>query len=139
MPFAGTKIRLPLRAIASEVSGTVTDDRSTALLRLDPPGHDVVVAGRRISFPIQEIVSVPRRLGHVHVKGHIGVGAFFDGHSGSANLHAQLLSVENVVLVDGELARVFSLQDDVGDNLDISRRRVLTASAGRVPLTEVAG
>ena len=139
MPFADREIRLPVRAVASEVAGTILDERSAAWLRLDPPGHDIVVSGRWSSFPIEEVVAVLRRLGHVEVEGHVGVGSFFHGNPRSTDLHTQLLGVEDVVFVDCEFAGVFAFLDDIGDDLNVSRCGILATSTGVGPLAEIAG
>ena len=72
------------------------------------------------------------------VEGQVGVGTFFDCDLRSADLHAQLLSVKQIVFMDRELAGVLSLLDDIADDLDVSRCRILVAGAGRTPLAEIA-
>jgi hypothetical protein len=55
MPPADRKIRRPFRTVEPQVSGTILDQRSAPFFGLDPPGHDVVIAWRRLPFPIEEV------------------------------------------------------------------------------------
>src|SRR5262249_27842450 len=134
----GREMRGRVRAIAPEVPRTIFDERPAPVFRLNPPSHDVVIARRWLSLPVEEVIAVLRRLGQVHVEGHVGVGAFFDRDPRSADLYTQLLGVEYIVFVDRELAGVLSLLDDVGDNLDVSQCRILAAGTGLAPLAEIA-
>lgn len=138
VPFTGREIRFPVRAVAPQVPRTVLNECPAPFFRLDPPGHYVVVFRRRGSLPIEEVVAVLRWLDHVHVKGHVGVGTLFDRDRRSPDLHSQLLSVEYVIFVDGELAGVVTFLDYVGYDLDVSRCRILVARAGLAPLAEIA-
>src|SRR4029077_4524696 len=106
------------------------------LFRLDPPGHDVVVAGRRAAFPVEEVVAVLGGILHVEEKREEGVGPLLDRDFWSIDLRTQLAGVEDVVIVNREAAGVFAGVDDIGDDLDIPRLDVLALAA---ELAEVAG
>src|SRR6476660_3412573 len=138
MPSTGGELRLPLRAVAAEIPCTIANCGATRVFRLDPPSHDVVVARRRISFPVEEVVAVLRRLSHVHPERHVSIRAFSDRHLRSADLHSQLLRVENIIFMNRELAGILPLLNDIGDNLNVSRRRILTARTCGGPLAEIA-
>ena len=59
MPLADGEIPLPMNALSAQVARAVFDERTgPVLLRLDPPGHHVVVARRRAAFPVEEIVAI---------------------------------------------------------------------------------
>src|SRR5882724_3388206 len=69
VPFTDREVGFPVRAVAPEVARAIADQRSAARFRLDPPRHYVVPLRRRRSLPIEEIVAILRRLGHVHIEG----------------------------------------------------------------------
>src|SRR3954471_2127023 len=71
VPFTGGEISLPVRAVSPQVPRTVSDSRSAAFFRLDPPCHNIVVFRRRGSFPIEKIVAVLGWLGHIHMERHV--------------------------------------------------------------------
>ena len=138
MPLSAGEIRLPFRADAAKVTRAVFDLRPAAFFRLNPPRHHVVVSGWRRTFPIEEVVAVFRRLGHIQIKRHVGIGSFLNGDLRPADLHAQLLRVEHVGFVNSELSGVLALLNNVRNHLDIRRRRILAARSGLAPLTQIA-
>src|SRR5262245_4358022 len=124
-----------MNSVSTEVAGTVLDERSTAGLWLDPPCHHVVVARRRTTLPIEEIVAVLRSFCHEYPERQVRIRAVFDPDFRSANLDPQLRSVKHVVAMNCELSGEFALLHDVRD--DIAGTGVLAAGAGSDPLTEI--
>src|SRR5687768_2121432 len=108
MPSADLEIGLPERAVATQVAGTVFYERPAAFFGFNPPGHHVVVSWRRTALPIEEVVPILGRLGHIQVEGHVSIRAFFYCYPRTADLHSQLLRVEDVVRMDREFARIFA-------------------------------
>ena len=140
VPLAGREIGGPFGAVAAEVPGAVFNKGAAAVgFRFHPPSHDVVIAGRGVALPIEEVIAVLGRVGHVEGEGHIRVRALFDGDAGAAELDAELARIEDIVFVDRDFGGVFALVDDVGDELDVAGGGVLATGAGLGPLGKVAG